>query len=223
MRLDLIRHADPDYDRDALTDAGRREARALAARLAARPPTHLYVSALGRARETAAFVAEATGRTPVVDARLNELDWHVDDPRWGRLSAWDVPGESVRAVAGPGAARAFGDAIAAVHAFSDEFLARHGYRREGGRYAVTARNDDHVVVVAHGGLALTWLPHLLDLPVDRFWCGFWLPPSSVTTIVLEERSDAWATPRCTALGDVAHLYAAGLTPSPSGRQGRGHA
>lgn len=222
MRLDLIRHADPDYDRDALTEAGRREARALAARFAGRPPTHLYVSALGRARETAAHLAEATGRAPVVEPRLNELDWHVEDATWGRLSAWDVPGETVRTATAPGAAAAFAAEIARLHAFSDEFLARHGYVREGGRYRVVARNDDHVVVVAHGGVALTWLPHLLDLPVDRFWCGFWLPPSSVTTIVLEERSDRWATPRCTALGDLAHLHAAGLPTSPSGRQGRGH-
>lgn len=222
MRLYLVRHADPDYARDGLTDAGHREARALATRVAALAPTHLYVSTLGRARATAGYLAQATGRTPQTDARLDELDWHVEDPRWGRLSAWDVPGETVRAATAPGAAHAFADAIARVHAFSDELLARHGYRRDGGRYAVTARNDDRVVVVGHGGLALTWLPHLLDLPVDRFWCGFWLPPSSVTTIVMEERSDAWATPRCTALGDLSHLYAAGLPTSPSGRAGRGH-
>lgn len=223
MRLDLIRHADPDYERDDLTPAGHREAAALAARFAARPPTHLYVSALGRAKATAAYVADATGCVAVEDARLNELAWHVEDAAFGRVSAWDVPGEFVRGRAGPDVPGTFAEAIAALHRFGDELLARHGYRREGGRYGVTRRNDDHLAIVCHGGVALTWLPHLLDLPVDRFWCGFWLPPSSVTTIVLEEHSSAWATPRCTALADVSHLVAAGLPTSPRGRQGRGHA
>ena len=222
MRLHLIRHADPDYARDGLTLAGHLEARALATRVAALAPSHLYVSGLGRARETAAYLAASTGRTPVTDARWNELDWHVDDPNWGRLSAWDVPGEAVRHPHTSSAARAFAGPIAALHAFSDELLARHGYRREGGRYAVAARNDDQVVIVGHGGFTLTWLSHLLDLPVDRVWCGFWLAPTSITTIAMEERSDGWATPRCTALGDLSHLYAAGLPPSTSGREGRGH-
>ncbi len=222
MRLFLIRHADPDYERDDLTEAGRREAAALAKRVVEVAPTHLYVSALGRALATAAVVARAIGREPIVEPSLNELDWHVEHAPWGRLSAWDVPGESVRTDDDPRAAHRFAADIARVHAFSDALLARHGYVREGGRYAVAARNDDRVVVVCHGGLALTWLPHLLDLPVDRVWCGFWLPPSSVTTVVLEERSERWATPRCVGLGDVSHLYAHGLLPSTSGLHGRGH-
>lgn len=222
MRLFLIRHADPDYARDDLTPAGRREAEALGRRVAALAPTHLYVSTLGRARATAAVLARAVGRSPVEDGRLDELDWHVEDAQWGRLSAWDVPGETVRTATEPGAVRAFAEGVARVHAFSDELLARHGYVREGGRYRVERRNDDRVAVVGHGGLMLTWLPHLLALPVDRVWCGFWLPPSSVTTVVLEERSDPWATPRCVGLGDVSHLYADGLVPSTSGLHGRGH-
>jgi probable phosphoglycerate mutase len=220
--LYVVRHAEPDYRVDGLTDAGRREAEALAARIAALAPTHLYVSGLGRAAATAAYLERATGLVSARDDRLNELDWHVDDATWGRLSAWDVPGETVR-TSPPGAVTRFAPGVDAVRAFSDALLARHGYRRDGGRYAIAARNDDRVVIVGHGGFALTWLPHLLDLPVDRFWCGFWLPPSSVTTVVLEERSASWATPRCTGLGDVAHLVAAGLPTSASGREGRGHA
>lgn len=222
MRLHLIRHADPDYVRDALTAAGRREAEALAARTASLDPTHLYVSSMGRARETADYLAGSCGLKATEDARLDELDWHVEHPMWGRISAWDVPGETVRMSEAASAAEEFARGIAVVHAFSDELLGRHGYRREGGRYAITRANDDRVAVVCHGGFALTWIPHLLDLPVDRVWCGFWLPPSSVTTIVLEERSALWAAPRCTALGDLTHLHAAGLRPSTSGREGRGH-
>jgi len=38
----------------------------------------------------------------------------------------------------------------------------------------------------------------------------------VTTVLMERRSDDWAVPRCVAMGDVSHLYAAGLEVSPRG-------
>jgi hypothetical protein len=65
-------------------------------------------------------------------------------------------------------------------------------------------------VFCHGGFGLTWLAHLLALLLPLVWSGFWLPPSSVTTMLFDERSPEWAVPRCIGLGDVSHLYAAGL-------------
>ena len=44
-----------------------------------------------------------------------------------------------------------------------------------------------------------------------------LPPSSVTTIHTEERRPGLAVFRAASLGDVSHLYAAGVEPSFSGR------
>jgi hypothetical protein len=64
--------------------------------------------------------------------------------------------------------------------------------------------------------SVTWLAHLLDLPLTLVWSGFWLAPSSVTTILFDERSTVWATPRCLGVGDVSHLYAAGLPVQPAG-------
>lgn len=66
----------------------------------------------------------------------------------------------------------------------------------------------------HAGLGLTWLAHLLAIPPTLFWAGFWLAPSAVTTILFEERTPEWAVPRCIGLGDVAHLYEAGLSVRP---------
>jgi broad specificity phosphatase PhoE len=41
MRLYIIRHGDPDYATDSLTEVGQREAQALAERLANERLTHL--------------------------------------------------------------------------------------------------------------------------------------------------------------------------------------
>jgi probable phosphoglycerate mutase len=106
---------------------------------------------------------------------------------------------------------------------SDAFLARHGFIREStGVYRCMAADDvpdteqepiprdAAIIVVCHGGFGLTWLAHLLELPLVLFWNAFWLAPSSITTVLFEVRSKGYAVPRCLALGDVAHLHIAGL-------------
>lgn len=55
-----------------LNDLGRRQARALAERLAAEPWDVIYASDLSRARETAEIAAQALGLEVLTDARLRE-------------------------------------------------------------------------------------------------------------------------------------------------------
>ncbi|MEP7187632.1 MAG: histidine phosphatase family protein, partial [Roseiflexaceae bacterium] len=93
---------------------------------------------------------------------------------------------------------------------ADDLLRRHGYERVAGRYRCVRPNHDRIAMFCHGGFGLTWLAHLLALPLPLVWSGFWLPTSSVTTVLFDERSPDWAVPRCIGLGDVSHLYAAGL-------------
>ena len=60
MKLMLIRHAEPDYAVDSLTEKGRREAELLSRRLARIPDiSGIYVSPLGRAQDTAALMDKA--------------------------------------------------------------------------------------------------------------------------------------------------------------------
>ena len=54
MRLLFIRHGEPDYTIDSLTERGRKEAQALAVQIRQLRPGQIYVSPLGRARDTAA-------------------------------------------------------------------------------------------------------------------------------------------------------------------------
>jgi hypothetical protein len=72
-----------------------------------------------------------------------------------------------------------------------------------------------VAVFCHGGFGLTWMAWLLGIPVAQAWSSFYLAPSSVTTILMDERSTERAVPRALAVSDVGHLYAEGLTISNS--------
>ena len=56
MRLIIIRHGDPDYSVDSLTEKGWREAELLAERIAKLDVKAFYVSPLGRAKDTASLL-----------------------------------------------------------------------------------------------------------------------------------------------------------------------
>ena len=75
MRIIFVRHGEPDYHRDCLTETGKRQAAAAAARLEREGITEIYASPLGRASETAAYTA-ARLRLPVQTLDyMREISW----------------------------------------------------------------------------------------------------------------------------------------------------
>ena len=228
MRLYIIRHGDPDYERNALTDRGRLEAAALGERLAGEGLTHLYTSPSGRARQTMQYTAETTGLTPTVlpwADELGGLHWELPDGQtaW----AWHVEGEVVRR--NPSLASrqgwheqppldhpGFREIVEALQRASDAFLVEHGYVREGDVYRMARANRDRIAVFCHGGMGVAWIAHLLALPVSLAWCGLFMATSSVTTVLFEERSKEVASPRCLAISDTSHLYHARLAVGTCG-------
>ena len=69
MRLLIVRHGDPDYSIDSLTEKGWKEAEYLSERLSKLDVKDFYVSPLGRAKDTASFTLKKMNRTAV------ECDW----------------------------------------------------------------------------------------------------------------------------------------------------
>ena len=55
MKILIVRHADPDYSIDSLTEKGKIEAELLSQRLTKLDIKDFYVSILGRARDTADY------------------------------------------------------------------------------------------------------------------------------------------------------------------------
>ncbi|SDE55847.1 probable phosphoglycerate mutase [Paenibacillus sp. UNCCL117] len=222
MRLYIIRHGDPDYTNDTLTADGLLEAGALAERLAPLGLDYIYSSPLGRALATMKATADRLG------AEHRVLDWaseitgmYMTLDGYGTFAPFNTPGELILEQDPPPGAEGWlappyfaderlADKIAEIGRGSDELLREHGYERVGGRYRCVRPNGDKVAVFCHGGLGLTWLAHLLRLPVPLVWSSFWLAPTSVTTIFMDQRSEQWAVPRCIELGDTSHLHAAGM-------------
>lgn len=230
MRLLLIRHGDPDYERDSLTEKGRREAGLLAARLEKEPPDHIYVSPMGRARDTAAETLGRLHREAEVCDWLREFqglirrpdddtqrhicwDWlpedRAEDPRLGRVDEWflnPIMAEADMRREYDWVTRHF-----------DELLARHGYVREGGVYRAERPNHKTLALFCHFGVGCVLLSRLLDVSPMVLWHGLCAAPTSVTTVMTEERRRGIAQFRVTCYGDVSHLTLQGEPPSFSAR------
>lgn len=229
MKLLIIRHGDPDYTIDSLTDPGKREARLLADRLARLEIAAFYVSPLGRARDTAAPTLERLGRTAETLDWLREFPPRMFDPQIGRERVvWDWLPQVWTAEP------AYYDRDRWRHTESmeqagvpaeyekvcrglDGLLARHGYVREGNLYRAETPNRDTLALFCHFGVECVLLGHLLGVSPMTLWHGTCALPTSVTTLVTEERRQGIAYFRMNGFGDLSHLYAAGVEPSFAAR------
>ncbi len=227
MKIYLIRHGDPDYANDTLTERGHREADALVAYLRSENIDQVVSSPMGRARDTARYTAESLGLEVTVEPWMAELSLRADTEV--RRSAWDIPGHSIR---NPEYLRESGafelipslpeprvrEIMEELRRNSDRFLASLGYVRDGGVYRIEEQSDRRIAVFAHGGFGLSWLSLLLEIPTPLMWSGFFLHTSSVTQILFDERSSDLATPRCLMISALPHLFAASLEPGKAGVQ-----
>ena len=99
----------------------------------------------------------------------------------------------------------------------DQLLARFGYVRDGHVYRVEDPNNDTLVFFCHFGVECVLLSHLLGISPMPLWHGFCAAPSSVTTVVTEERRKGIASFRVLSFGDISHLYAKGEGPAFAAR------
>ena len=84
MKLIIVRHGDPDYEHDTLTETGRIEAQCAAERLKAHPEiAAFYVSPLGRAQDTARYTLDALGREAETLPWLREFHAPILHPDTG--------------------------------------------------------------------------------------------------------------------------------------------
>ena len=228
MELIIVRHAEPNYAIDSLTEKGWKEAELLAERMAKYDIKDFYVSPLGRARDTAKATLAKMNREAKVLDWLQEFRGHIEYHEDGSPRCWDlkprdwtreerfydrhdwlkVPLMKTGNVA---------EEYEWVTTELDKFLAQYGYVHEGNHFKVENSNHDKIVLFCHYGVSCVILAHILGVSPVMFWQGFVMQPSSVTSIVTEEREDGFAIFRVRAYGDTSHLEMAGEAPSFAAR------
>ena len=230
MKLIIVRHGDPDYVKDGLTEKGKREAELLAEYMRNVKADKCYVSPLGRAQETAAACLK------YMDVKAETFEWlrefapriHRPDRPDGLSICWDWMPEDWTAdpllydfdkwtdhpVFKEANVRAEVDW---VYENFEKLLNSLGYRKQGRLFLAEKPNNDTVVFFCHFGLEVVLMSYLLNVSPMILWHGFIAVPTAVTTIATEERREGKAFFRIQSFGETAHLKAGNEPASFSGR------
>ena len=224
MKITIIRHAEPDYKNKTLTEKGFREADFLGKYLKDSKIDYIYSSPLPRAKYTAdAIVKYNKTKTYEVFDYLREFDSRVDLPYAENHLLWDLrPAflqENIKAYEKDGWTELpFVSQKVKEHynLIKDGFAAlleKHGYKQNGVLYDVIKPNHDNIVITCHFGLGCFLLSELLNLPVMAILNHTCAQPSSVTTVVTEERTAGKAIFRMLSFGAIEHLVLNDEKPS----------
>ena len=99
----------------------------------------------------------------------------------------------------------------------DKLLAEHGYVHNGNVFEVQNSNHDTIVLFCHFGVECVILSHIFGCSPMVLWHNFVALPTSVTTLITEEREQGIAVFRTQQFGDISHLYAGGEEPAFAAR------
>lgn len=245
MRILFIRHGDPDYVNDTLTEKGHREAALLSERAEQLQVGTCFMSPLGRAQHTAEYSLKKLGKTAETLDWLREFPARIDLNEAVHLQGayptaekeagvyvprivWDVaPSYWTQHPECMDAVRwrecdicRNSDAVEVydrvVKEF-DEFLAGRGYVRDGAAYRVEKESTQTVTFFCHFGITCALLAHLWNLSPFALWQYLAMAPTSVTEVVTEERQQGFACFRALKIGDVSHLIMGGEPASFAAR------
>ena len=230
MRLIFVRHAEPDYVHDSLTEKGFKEAEILAKRTKNWKPDEIYCLPLGRAQATMKpSLKNWKDKTPVTYDWLEEFPARVEDPETKeKRICWDFMPEYFcnqddlhdKDKWYKSGCMLTGDVekdFARTKNGIDKLLAEHGYINQGnGLFKIEKHSDDTLVFFCHFAITSTIVGHLTGIAVPALWQGFIMSPTGVTVLCSEERRAGSGAFRVQYWGDVSHLREYGEEISQSG-------
>ena len=230
MRILIIRHGDPNYEIDGLTDKGKIEAELLCAHLEKENINAIYSSPLGRARLTALPTAIKKGlevkcldwlreftyakvQVPYLDKLKNPWDFLPefvnDHPEIYDRNGW----RGVDFIKESKYAEEYDNVIAQL----DNLIESHGYNRNGVIYDAVKSNHDTIAIFCHHGLGSLLVSHLLNCSPFSISQNGCMLTSSVTTFYSEERIEGKAQFRMNGFADISHLAKADEPPAFAAR------
>ena len=219
MRIIFVRHGEPDYAHDCLTDMGRLQAADAAERLRNEGIEEIFSSPLGRAAETAAATAELLKRPVQTLDYMRELRWGSidgtpipsDGHPWDLADlmaeeGWDLTSPAWREHPYFRNNRVTENADLVAEK-TDEWLRSLGYEREGACYRCLRPDNRQktVVLFSHGGSSAAAIGHILNLPFP-YACGlFHLEFTGITIIRLDRNPGSRRLPCLELANDGRHI------------------
>jgi probable phosphoglycerate mutase len=223
MLLYIVRHGDPIYSTDSLTEKGKLQAEAVGKRIADAKIDKIYSSPMGRARMTAEPACRLLGLEAQIEDWTHEIGDEIKTPypdgtikSISRLQTTvfrengniDIPYD--RACECPGIRESrMDEAIRTIEKNGNDFLERLGYRYENGNYRILRPNEEKVALFCHAAFGRAWLSILLHIPLHIMWSSFSYMHTGVTVLEFRNNPDGITSPHCLCYSDMSHLYAHG--------------
>ena len=219
MRIVFVRHGEPDYEHDCLTEKGRLQALAAAERLREEEISEIWSSPLGRAAETAAAASEALGLPVRTLDFMREVHWGSRDgsPLFADGHPWDIADELARqgiSLTDPAwrehpffRNNRVCDSVDLVEKGIDEWLLELGYRREGAYYRCIREDSGQktVALFSHGGSSCAAMGHMLNLPFPYACALLHLEFTGITILRLDRRPGSKVLPCLELANDGRHI------------------
>ena len=224
MLLYIIRHGDPNYKDDCLTDFGKIQAEAVAKRMRDSKIDVIYSSPMGRAIETAEPTCRLMGLPYTIEEWTHEVQGErmttypdgekksitlLQNTLHRENGQIDIPFERMfenKALSESQMETAFNY----IKDSGNEFLERLGYKEENGIYKILRPNEDRVALFCHAVFTRTWLSHLLHIPLHIMWSSFAPTHTGVTILEFKNNENGYTAPKCLCFSDMSHLYANGV-------------
>lgn len=222
MLLFYIRHGDPVYDPDSLTELGHKQAEALAERLTMYGPDEIYCSTSVRAQQTAEPTAKRSGLSVKLSDWCSEyLAWDEFTIPVERGKRWFYQDDVTRKfMASPQVERLRDDwykcdyfantaaksGVERIRKETFRFLSSLGYDKatDGNYYVANNPNEKRIALFAHEGFGMAFLSTLLGIPYPTFCMHFGLEHSSMTEIQFDGTD--FVVPCVLQLSNDSHLY-----------------
>ena len=224
MLLYIVRHGDPIYETDSLTERGRQQAEAVGKRIYDSGINRIFSSPMGRAMETAEPACRLLGLekhieqwtheiqderlTPFPDGVMKSVTL-VQNTYYRSGGNLELPYEKAFTCDGFRESR-MESAVNYIEENGKAFLERLGYREENGVYRILRNNEEKVALFCHAAFARAWLSVLLHIPIHIMWSSFGYNHTGVTVLEFANNADGFTAPRCLCYSDTSHLYASGL-------------
>lgn len=219
MRLILIRHGDPNYELDCLTELGQKQAKITAQRLLKEGIQEVYSSPMGRAKQTAQPFLDASGikNMQILDF-MKEIRYGLENDLYNQnYSPWvgvDRMANQGEDLQNPNWRRLplFKDNTATVdidlvQAASDKWLESLGYKRQG-LYYKNIRDDDAQFTLAlfsHGGSSTALLSRIFNIPFPLLCASLHIPHTGITIIRFDRTPGKVSVPVVELMNDGNHL------------------
>ena len=224
MLLYIVRHGEPDYTTDTLTQRGWAQAEAVGKRIYDSKIDRIFSSPMGRAKQTAEPACRLLGLNYTIEEWTREIgdERLTPFPDGVMKSITDVQNSFYRENGNMdlGYYKAFEcqginqsdmkSAVEYIESNGKDFLERLGYKEENGIYRILRPNEEKVALFCHAAFSRAWLSVLLHIPLNICWSGFGNSHTGVTILEFKNYENGFTAPKCLCFSDMSHLYAEGL-------------